>query len=89
MTEQFTLVSARPADLVSIREYLGKNPEFIADLRLVWNSKKQRSDNSWEAIAIKFSEVNFTQDDLIRAIVKMKADDYLGMQDGYHVFWWD
>lgn len=84
------LVEATKDDEGSLNAYLyrkmGKGR--IQKVKLVWDSPSKRSGDCWEALAIKFTS-KMTKEALIQAIVDLKADEYWGMQDGYHIFWFD
>lgn len=62
--------------------------QYIKSIKLVYNKSEYREGNTWEAIAIEFRD-GLTQDQLIHAITALKADEYWGVQDLYHVFWFD
>jgi hypothetical protein len=77
-------------DAGSIREYVYRRTDhaLIADIKVIWDSESKRNGDTWEGLAIRFQD-NLSQLDLIRAIVSLKPDEYWGLQDGYHLFWFD
>lgn len=56
--------------------------ESIENIRLL--KTKGMKEFCWEAIAIKLDNPKD-----IKRIVELKADEYLGEHEGFHVFWWD
>jgi hypothetical protein len=84
------LVTPTVNELPIVRKYLKQAIEFIEDIKLVKypNDKGEAmKENEWESMAIKFKPLK--KHDLISIIVLLKADEYLGSREGYHVFWWD
>jgi hypothetical protein len=47
-----------------------------------------RQEFQWQAIAIEFVD-DMDEAKLIQTTVKLRADEYWGKVDTYHIFWWD
>lgn len=76
-------------DMWSVRQYLKRDTlNSLQDVQLVWDLPSYRREQAWEALALKFKD-GLSQDDLIETIVNIRAEEYWGMQDGYHIFWFD
>lgn len=69
----------------SLKEYLKKDADML-DVKLV-HTVGPRNPNTWTAVAIKFKRLS--QEKLLEKVVSLRADEYWGKSNGYHIFWWD
>ncbi len=85
------IATIRPDETDSVREYY---PRFgldslVEDVKIFHNqSDKIRKSGTWTGLAFKFKK-EMTQDQMISFVVFLKADEYWGTENGYHLFWFD